>query len=128
MTTARIDSSGRISKLDPKTQPDEQVTADDVNDSTKLARLLTKILASIASLVRRRDAQVVYFEDRAVTSGTLVNFVHNMGARVYFTIVDWSSSSSTGPAFRKDASTTSNVLVLNPSVTGTVSVRIEKAG
>lgn len=129
------DGSKPPRQLTPRTSADEVVTEDDVQQPPKLARLLGKVLRELAALRRAWRPREVYFEDYPATDGGTIRLEHRLGGRVRWCLVDFvrggtgTSSFNDEVAFNKDdASTTSNVLVLNSRVVGTASFRVWEAG
>lgn len=126
-TAAIVDASGNIRALTKQRQPDEQVTAAQVADTSWLARLLIRMLRDVADLRRRFWPRRVDFEDRAVdaTGTKLFRFAHGLDARVRWWAVD---ATGAVPALQRNAATDSNTLVLTSTVACTVTIRVEEAG
>ena len=127
---ARIDRAGNVYQLDRQAEPDEVVTEEDVQDPNKLARLLMRILKTLAGITRRFYPRRVTFHDRAVTSGDALRLPHGFNARVDWLVVDWvPTTPGDVPIFeRVAAATTVNTLVLEVGNSGLVSVRLEVSG
>ncbi len=121
--------SGKSRSLDRKVASDELVSEADITDVPKMARLLTRILRSIADLRRTFVPRRTDFEDRAVGSGTYERFPHGFGGRVRWWVVDSIGTApillqSSVPAYRSDE----NTLILYSAAAPTVTIRVEEAG
>lgn len=127
---ARVDNAGKVTQLGPKPAPDETVTVEDVQDPAKLAKLATRILASLAALRLTWVPRRIDFEDVAVsTSGATVTLQHNFNGRVRWWLVGWQSSGTTAPILKESTTATdANTLVLLSYVAGTATLRVEEAG
>lgn len=127
--SARIESDGAVVQLDGRTEPDEVVTPEDAADTSKLARLLARVLKDIATLKRRWAPQFIDFEDVVVsTAGASVTLAHGFGGRVRWHLVGWQSSGTSAPVLKEDTTnTTATTLVLLSYVAGTATVRVEEA-
>ena len=126
MSAAKINGT-TVTQLDGKAGPDEAVTENDVKDAAKLAKMLARVLATLAGLRRAWAPTTVDFEDVAVTTGgATVPFQHNFNGRVRWWVVGWQSAASTAPYLREDTTlTTASTLVLKSYVAGTVTIRVE---
>ena len=83
MSTARVDSAGKVFPLDGRAAPEEVVTEADVQDPAKLARLLGRLLKDTATLRRARVPKCIDFEDQAaLTAGNTLTLQHNFNGRV----------------------------------------------
>lgn len=130
MSAAYTDGS-TVTQLDGKAAPDLVVTAEDVKDSEKLARMLQGALKDLAELKRRWNPRVMYFRDLAVTATTttIIRLEHGFGGRVNWEIVRWDANvAATAPRIDEDSSTDANALCLVSGVAGTVTIRVEAAG
>ncbi len=129
MSAAKVDSVGKVTRLDGKAEPDEVVTEANVQEPAKLARLLGRALSTIATLRRAWSPSRIDFEDCpvVVATGTTIHLEHGFGGRVRWWFIDMSSDST---AKVNVAATTSNTLSLDitPAADGTVSIRVEQAG
>ena len=107
------------------------ITEEDVKDTTRLARVIVRILKDVAALKRRFAPRCIDFEDRAVdnTYTTKYRLHHGFGGRVRWWVVDWRPSGGTF-AFdlSRHADTDENTLVLVSGAAGSVTVRVEEAG
>lgn len=131
MSAARIDSAGLVKVLDGRAEPDEVITAEDVQDAPKLARLFARTLSMVASLRRAWAPRRIDFEDVPVsTLAAEVSLAHGFNGRVRWWICGWQSSGTTAPILRESTATVSdaNTLVLQSYVAGTVCIRVEEAG
>lgn len=131
--SSRISSSGKVTQLDKRAEPDEQVTIERVSDAERLVRLLMDLLRDVTLLKRRWWPQFIDF-DGVVTTGDDVTpsthrFAHNFGGPVRFWIVDLASTTSANSNLlvREDSSD-ANTLVLSAYFPATISLRIEQAG
>lgn len=130
--SAYVESDGTIVQLDGRTEPDEVVTPTDVEDASKLARIVGRVLRDIAALKRRYAPRRIVFRD-VVSTGTTVSaqtkrFAHGLDGKVHWWVADWSSTATVAPCVRRSASTTSDLLVLEFLTTGTATVIVEEAG
>lgn len=131
MSAALVLPSGTVRQLDRPAEADAQVTAEDVQDAEKLARMVQDLRRDVARLTGAWSPRTVTFVD-ITTAGSLATpqthrLVHGFGGRVWWTVV---SLRTGGTDFRLDVSTstTNDVLVLTSYSTGTFSLRIEAAG
>lgn len=130
--SARIDTTtGKVTPLDGRAEADEVVTEDDVQEPAKLARLLCRILKTLAELRRRFAPRRIDFHDVTTPgSGGTISLQHNFGGRVVWWIIDYQIITTvTAPILQRSvASSTDNTLVLLTHTTGLASIRIEEAG
>ncbi len=127
MSAARIDAAGAVTTLDGRAEPDETVTENDVKDTAKLAKVLARVLATIALLKRSWTPSRVDFEDCVVTNPfTILTLEHGFGGRVRWWVVDQTSAMSAN----QTANTTADTLELYiyGDTDGTCTVRVEEAG
>jgi hypothetical protein len=133
MSAAKINGT-TTTVLDGKASADEVVTEADVQDAPKLARMLVRLLATVADMRRAFSPRRIDFEDVAVsTAGAQVALQHNFGGRVRWWIVGWTSSGTSAPILRELAPTAPaapdpNTLYLQSYVAGTACIRVEGAG
>jgi hypothetical protein len=132
MSYAIIGANGGVIRTGSASEPDEQIASKDVADTSKLARLLTKLFRVVASLLRRRDPQIIDYEDLTVSGSTgspqRIRLTHKFGGRVRWSICDWATSGTVALSVQKDAvNTTTDVLVLLVWNTGTMTIRVESA-
>lgn len=129
--SARVDTAGVVTRLDGKADADEVVTESDVQDTAKLARLLCRILKTLADLKRRFVPRRIDFHDitTVATPGT-VTLQHNFNGRVVWWPIDYQiSGSAASPIIQRNAAAgDANTLVLLTYTTGLVSIRVEEAG
>lgn len=126
---ARIEASGRVYQLDRPAEPDEVVTEEDVQDASKLARLLLRILKDLALIRRRFFPRRITFANRAVTAGSQLRLSHKFGTAVEYWVVKWRPASPTdSPVFDYSTDTDADTLVLDVGNAGTVSFRVESGG
>lgn len=126
--SANIKNDSSVKQLDRRAEPDEQVTEEQVKDSSRLGRLLMTMLRDIALLKRRWAPRRMDFEDVVVdgTATTKYRLTHKFGGRVRWWPVDWLYPSASGLA--KHSDTDNDTLVLVSYVAGTVTIRVEEAG
>jgi hypothetical protein len=127
--SAVVDRAGRIRSLDRKAEPGENLTEEDVKDTSKLVKLLLRVLADLAGIRRRWWPRHIDFEDVPVddTGTTKYRFPHNFGGRVRWWVVDQEFAGS-GPFLDRHADTDGNTLVLVSFGIGTMTLRVEEAG
>ena len=132
---AKVGSDGKVIALGPRSSPNDAVSIDDVQDKTKLARLLGKLSDIAAMLVARWYPRRIDFQDVVLgTFGTPVTLQHNFGGRVNWWVVDWITTSNAAPVLvRRDGTagvgiTTNDTLALGSYVAGTATIRVEEAG
>lgn len=130
MSAALIDSAGKVRVLDGKAGPDETVTEEHAKDPARVARILIRILATIAALKRAFSPKRIDYEDVAVLgSGALVQLQHGFGSRTRWWVIGWQSGGTAAPIFiESTALTTASTLVLQSYVAGTVTLRVESSG
>lgn len=127
--SARITSSGKVYQLDRAAEPEEVVTEADAKDTTKLSRLLMRILKDVATLKRRFVPRRIDFEDREVLSGDIIRLDHDFRSRVRWWVVDWDADTPGDiDLFVWQSTSTTRTLVLLASNSGTVTIRVEEAG
>lgn len=126
--SAIVTANGTVRQLDQAAEPDEQIQPDDVADTSRLVRLLMRMLRDITTLRRRWWPRCIDFEDIVVTGTGLVRYrlPHGFGQRVRWWPVDWSGAATS--ALSKDSTSDINTLVLISYAFGTVTVRVEEAG
>lgn len=131
MSAAIIESSGTVRPLDARAGEQINVTADDVKDPDKLARLLQQALRENAEMRRRWAPRELYFRDQAVTATTTtkIRLTHGFGGKVNWTVVRWDGSAA-GSSYGIDehSDTDANTLVIVSSVAGTATIRVWEAG
>ena len=135
MPASIIGADGKPRQLDAKAEPDEQVTEEDVQQPAKLARLLTRLLAVIAKLLRAWNPRRIDFENIAIAPDTTYRFTHKFGGRARWWLVSWkptSFASNWYPFLLENPSnpSTNDVLILTASsvTDGVASIRVEEAG
>lgn len=127
--SAVVPLGAKVRQLDRTPEPDEQVTPEQMTDTSRLARLLMRILRDVARLKRRWWPEYIDHRDRVVdgTGTTVYRFPHGFGGRVNWWPIDWTDGAA-GPSLVRDASSDENTLVLVSHVAGTVTIRVEAAG
>lgn len=119
--------SGKAVQLDRPKEPDVEVTEEQASDPKRLARLLMSILRDVAAIRRRHWPRRIDFEDVALGSGGAAHrFPHGFRSRVRWWVVDWQGASA--PVLSKSTSSDDSTLVLESSVAGTATIRIEAEG
>ncbi len=126
----KIDSRGKVYPLGPKPSADDLlVTTEDVQDASKLALILGKVLDSVSTLRARWYPRKIDFEDLVCDgSGAALTLQHNFGGRVRQWVVDWTSGSAASPILIRGVETDANKLVLYSYQAGTATIRVEEAG
>lgn len=127
--SAVIQTDGTIRQLDKPSEPDQQVTEEQVKDSARLSRLLMTMLRDIFTMKRRWVPTFLDFEDRVVdaTGTTKYRFPHKFKKRVRWWPVGWKSASA-GPRLVEHSDTDRDTLVLVSYTAGTLTLRVEEAG
>lgn len=120
--------SGKSRSLDRKVEPDELVREDDAADTSKLARLLTRVLRDLADLRRRFAPRRTDFEDVHVGTGTYHRFPHRFGGRVRWWVVDAAGAQPSMLRDYPDAQTDADTLVLYSYAEAVITLRVEEAG
>lgn len=125
--SARVESSGRVQRLDGRQQARALVTEADVQKPTILARLFRALLDSVASLEQRYVPKRVTFPPRVVdgTGTTKYRFHHALGGIPDILIVGWSGAAA--PNLAVHASSDDVTLVLVSKSAGTVTIRLEES-
>lgn len=127
--SANVPATGPARALTRPPEPDEEVTVEQVEDASRLARIAMRMLRDIAALKKRWAPARVDHEGRVVdaTGTTLYRFAHDLNTvSVRYWAVEWSGSAA--PCLRRHATTDRDTLVLTSTVAGTVTLRIESAG
>lgn len=119
--------------LDSRVQPDEVVTPEDAENKTLLSRLLTRILAEIATLKRSWTPRVITFRDIVSTGSSSVPYTarlpHNFGALVEFEVVDVTDPGVVSiPYLCRTSASDLNTLVLDIYYPSTLAIRVTEAG
>jgi hypothetical protein len=116
-------------QLDSKAQPDEQVSESDVQDPSKLARLLTRILSLLAGLLRSHKPRRTLFVNMTVdaTGTTVYRLPHKFGGAVTWTVAGWRDG-ATGWGLVEESSTDKDTLCLVSFVAGNVDILVEERG
>lgn len=125
---ASIDTTGKVTQLGAKAAPDEVVTELDVQDPAKLARILVRLLASVAALRRAWLPRRIDYVDVAITAFTSTQLQHSFGGRVRWWVVDWNGPATSPDMIKNATLTTADTLVLDVFATGVVTIRVEEAG
>lgn len=130
MSSARIESDGKVVVLDGAAEPDEVITEADVQDPAKLARYLSRSLKLIAELQRKHTPRRIDFENLSLgVSGAAIQLQHNFGGAVRWWVVD---NVIIGPDTyilqRDEIRTTDDTLVILSYSTGRATIRVEEAG
>lgn len=127
--SAIVPAVGPLRTLDQPAEPDEQITPDQVEDTSRMARLLMRIVRDVARLRRRWAPRFIEFEGRVVdaTGTTAYRFAHGFGnARVRYWVVQWSGAAAHN--LRYSTASDANTLVLTSTSAGTATVRVEEGG
>lgn len=126
--SANIDPRGRVTRLESRALAEPNLTERDVVDAPKLVRLFAILIRELAALKRRWAPPRIDFEDVVVGSaGERYRFPHGLNGRVRWMVVDWEGGGSLYNLARS-ADTDANTLVLESYMSGTMTLRIERAG
>ena len=131
MSSAKVSSDGKVTQLDGKATANEVFTTEDAQEPEKVARLIGRLLVSVATLRRQWRPRRIDFEDVPLaTGGVLVRLQHNFNGRVRWWVVDYQPTSGSAAPYglMRDASTDANTLSLTSSTAGTATIRVEEAG
>lgn len=130
MSAARVTSAGKVYPLDGRTEPDEVVTAEDAQDSSKVARLLCRLLKEIATLKRQWAPRRIDFE--GVVCGTIGQSTavlqHGFGSAVRWWVVGWTGATGVAALVELASGTTSTTIQFQSYTAGTATIRVEEAG
>lgn len=119
--------------LDLKATPDEVIAPEDVADTSKLARLLTRILGELASFRRRFTPRRTTFRD-IVSTGTAgtpytVRLPHRFGGRVEWTLAGVRGAGVVvTPLIEETSASDKDTLELKVFFPATVAIRVEEGG
>lgn len=125
--SATIRSDGERVRYIGRTVQLEQVTARDVQDPEKLARILNSIQAEVARNAEDLPGEWVEFEDVSFVATTDVRLTHNLGGRVRYSVVGVHDAPSFALALHDVDGSDDDTLVLQALETLTASVRIWRA-
>lgn len=135
MSWAVVDSDGAVKQLDARPTAEPRITAADVADAEKLARIIQGLREDVRELQRGYRPDVVEFRDVAITAGAFVRLAHNLGTtRVNVHEVRWvpkSTASNWECHLLLDTSKSDDnvaVLLASSVTAGTATIRIERAG
>ncbi len=132
---------GKVRQLDRPRGADEVVSPTDAEDTTKLARLLTRLLAEVGALRRRFAPRRLTFRNIEATGDydapQTVVLTHLFGGQVEWEIVNVRDVVATtlsvdfNPVhimFAQESANEASQLTLLVYFTGTVAIRVEEAG
>lgn len=105
----------------------DKVTTEMVQDPVKLAETLTRMsnITTELSQNAQKGESVIFQDCEAPEDGDEIRLQHNLGRRVMWRVVDWTTSLSSAPALsRNTKETTENLLVLNSYILGTISIEV----
>jgi hypothetical protein len=131
---AIVGSDGTVRQLDGRAEPEVVVQEADVQDATKLARMLAWLLREVATLRRRFYPRRIDFEDVVSTgsagSPATIRLEHGFGGRVRWWVVDVTAPGVIAvPYIYNDTTQTdANTLVLKVYYPSTITIRIEEVG
>ena len=131
MSAAAVNSDGAVMQLDGRAPSASTLTADDVKDADKLARLVNELRDRLAEVERAWSPRRTYFRDVVVTAtaATKIYLHHNFAGRVNWWVARWDgAAAATAPAIDEDAETDANQLVLVSGVAGTATICVEASG
>lgn len=126
VSAAIVPRVGKIRQLDGRAEPDEVLTPEDAADTTKLAKLLIRILRELAQLRRRWWPRQIDFEDVPTNTVNPIRLPHGFGGRVRWWTVD--ADDAIDVALGRHSSTDKNTLVLTSTGTSVVTIRVQEAG
>ncbi len=126
MSRAKILRDRKVVQLDRPAQARQTITAEDVQDPEKLARILNELRGGLDEERRAFKPRVLDFEDIAfdATGVTKYRFDHNFNGRIRWWVVEQDDN----PSLSEHSSSTANTLVLVSSFNTTCTIRIEEAG
>jgi hypothetical protein len=131
MSAAKVDSSGKVTQLGGRVQPDIVVTAKDVEDTEKLARMLQQVLNDLAALKRQWAPRFTDFEELTMdaTGTTKYRLRHGFGGKVRWWVVDSPELGAPDVQLQAHPDTDEDTLVLvSFSSVINIVVRVEEAG
>jgi hypothetical protein len=128
-----------IRQLDSKKQPDEVVKPVDVEDSTKLAQLLQRVLRRQTEIERKWMPRHIDFEDKVCTGSDVapeaIRLTHMFNGPVRWWVVAYKSGGTVALPYIQEAVDANaiplsdlNTLVLSVYFEGTITVRVQEAG
>lgn len=126
--SANIPIRGKPRQLDKPAEAAAPIVEKDVQDPTRLVRLILDILRDLRNVTRRWLPHRLDFEDREVddTGTTKYRLEHKFDAPVRWWLVDWTGDAA--PNLRRHAESDANTLVLTSTSEGTATIRVEQAG
>lgn len=128
MSTAVLTDDG-ARRLDGRADAPVTITAQDVTDPEKLARLLNDLRRDVAEERRRWKPSEIYRQDLSVTGGDTISIAHGLHGRVRYAVVEWEPDTpGDAPLFDKDDSTDEDTLRLAVGNSGTVTLHVWEAG
>jgi hypothetical protein len=132
MSAARFEN-GRMVQLDRKAEARQVLTADDVKDPERLARILNELRSNVDEERRRFKPSRIYFPGVPIAASTKYRFAHRFGGRVNWWVVSWKPTNVAANPYAEfflDSTTDDNVLVLLSSAVtvGTLTLLVEEAG
>ncbi|MGL4444257.1 MAG: hypothetical protein ACRCU1_11565 [Alsobacter sp.] len=127
--SAVIPRNANTRQLDRQAEPAEQVRPEDVQDPTRLARVVMRLLRDVAVLKRRFWPEFLEHEDVVFdgTGTTVYRLPHGFSQRVRWWVTDWSGATA-GPRLVRHASADLSTLALVSYTAGTGTIRITGAG
>jgi hypothetical protein len=131
MSAAYVRSDGTVIQLDGKRAPDAVITAQDVENAEKLARMVQDLARRIAVLERGWGPARLFFRDLAVTSTTtdVTRLEHGLGGLVNWSVVRWRPTTpGDAVTVAEHADTDEDTLCIVSGTEGVVSLLVELAG
>jgi hypothetical protein len=127
VSAAIVNSDGGVRQLDARAGEPISVTADDVKDADKLARMLQDALRQLAEFKREWRPRRLYFRDQTVddTGSTKYRLTHNFGGLVNYVAVREDGGYAD---LRVHDDTDGNTLVLVSYSAATLTILVEEAG
>lgn len=104
---------------------------EDIKDPTRLADTIRSLQRRVAELEAHMPPEGIEFEVNVSTAGATVSLAHNFSSPVRWYVVQWTRVASTYPTIApylvKDATSTSDTLILRSYIAGKCIVRVEPA-
>ncbi len=125
LDNAFINLTGTIKPANRPAVHGSTVGQDEIQEPERLAQVLTELMKRVRSLEGVQASNYTEFEVSLPASGT-VQIAHNFGCPVRYWVTSWKSAGVVSVSMNESEST-ENVLVINSTVAGRATVRVEKA-
>ena len=121
-----------VRQLDAPSQPVEDATPQDVQDPSRLSRVLKRLLLDVAALRRRFTRNSITFTD-IVSTGTSgspqrITLTHGMGGVVEWTVVRLYNRGTIALPLVVEVTNDNRILVLDVYYAATIAIRVESTG